>query len=43
MQTEEMNKKTYKKMLEKCDLVEEKLKSKYAKTNKRKEKEQDKD
>ena len=43
MQTEEIDKKTYKKLLKKCDLVEEKLKKKYGKTNKREEKKQEKD
>ena len=43
METEEIDKKTYKKLLKKCDLVEEKIIKKYAKINKRKEKEQNKD
>jgi len=42
MQTEEIDKKTYKKLLGKCDVIEEKLKEKYAKTKKRKDKDEKK-
>jgi len=43
IENEDIDKKTYKKLLKKCDLVEEKLKEKYTKINKRDDKKTDKD